>query len=435
MGEFGREEFHCHDLAHDERWQLVERIASSPAFQRSHRLRTLLFHLSERTLHGCSDQLTEQKIGQAAFGKPADYSPLEDSSVRVHVRLLRLRLHEYFDEHGHAEHLALEIPKGNYVPVFREKVEFKEYVQSTTTAGAHRHPYLRWTMLPWVLSAVLGLACVVIWRSHRKPIGVQTSSLPNPVPWPLSQIFNGKHLVRIVVSDANYGMLRIIARKPGSLEAYLQPDYPNSFLRSPLTRAVTPIYAYISDSHLTSLADVSVVSMLFKLAGQTSGRLVVRSAREVQLGDFNQGYYVLIGSPSSNPWVSLFEGRLNFVEREGVVGKSRKWFLNRKPRLGEQATYKGLPWTGDSGEAYASIAILPNEDDNGRVLILQGLQQEGTEAAGLFLTDPHDRAKLQDALRVHPRSAEPVSFEALIRTKAVAGAPESVSLVATRLIH
>jgi len=56
--------------------------------------------------------LTEQHIGNALFHKPSDYSPLEDSSVRVHVRQLRLKLHEYFNEDGRNEPIILEIPKG-----------------------------------------------------------------------------------------------------------------------------------------------------------------------------------------------------------------------------------------------------------------------------------------------------------------------------------
>src|SRR6267378_1144233 len=83
------------DLLTDKRWQLVQRIVSSPPFQKSTRLRDLLQFVTERTIHGNAHELTEQHIGNALFHKPSDYSPLEDSSVRVHARQLRLKLHEY----------------------------------------------------------------------------------------------------------------------------------------------------------------------------------------------------------------------------------------------------------------------------------------------------------------------------------------------------
>src|ERR1700731_3986813 len=106
------------NLLSDERWQLVQRIISSPPFQKGTRLRDLLQYVTEQTIRGHAHELTEQHIGNALFHKPSDYSPLEDSSVRVHARQLRLKLHEYFNEDGRNESLILEIPKGDYAPAF-----------------------------------------------------------------------------------------------------------------------------------------------------------------------------------------------------------------------------------------------------------------------------------------------------------------------------
>ena len=105
----------------DERWQLVQRILSSPPFQKSGRLRELLPYVTEQAIRGHAHELTEQHIGEALFHKPSGYSPLEDSSVRVHVRQLRLKLHEYFDGDGRSESLIIEIPKGSYAPTFRNR--------------------------------------------------------------------------------------------------------------------------------------------------------------------------------------------------------------------------------------------------------------------------------------------------------------------------
>src|SRR6266849_972035 len=93
------------DLLADERWLLVGRIISSQPFQKSVRLHDLLLYVTERTIHGHAHELTEQHIGKTLFHKPSDYSPLEDSSVRVHARQLRLKLHEYFDGEGSNEPL------------------------------------------------------------------------------------------------------------------------------------------------------------------------------------------------------------------------------------------------------------------------------------------------------------------------------------------
>src|SRR6202040_4384885 len=121
------------DLQTDERWKLVQRIVCSPHFQKSTRLRELLQYIVEQTLHGNAHELTEQHIGNALFHKPSDYSPLEDSSVRVNARQLRLKLHEYFNEEGRNEPLILDIPKGSYAPVFRTPLKTADIPQAVAT--------------------------------------------------------------------------------------------------------------------------------------------------------------------------------------------------------------------------------------------------------------------------------------------------------------
>src|SRR3984957_6001919 len=106
------------DLRADARWQLIERITASPPFQKATRLRELLRFMAERSIQGESQNLREPRIGLAVFCKAQDYSVGEDSSVRVHVRQLRLKLHEYFDGECRQELSIVEIPKGAYTTVF-----------------------------------------------------------------------------------------------------------------------------------------------------------------------------------------------------------------------------------------------------------------------------------------------------------------------------
>src|SRR5437660_5229238 len=96
-----------------------------------------------------------------------------------------------------------------------------------------------------------------------------------------------------------------------------------------------------------------------------------------------------------------------------------------------------MRWIGTEGEDYATIALLPNITRDGSVLILQGLQQEGTEAAGRFLADAENRQQLERALGIptSDRITGNLWFEALIRSRTVSGAPNSTTLVAIRRIH
>ena len=416
------------ELRTDVRWQLIERIVVSPPFQKSARLRDLLCFLAERTLHGQVQDLSEHRIGSAVFGKPQDYSVVEDSSVRVHVRQLRLKLHEYYDGEGRGERCVVEIPKGAYTTVFRtiEQPAPPAAAVPIPTPGRFKS-WSRW--LPWALAALLFITTLAAWFRHP--------AVTQP-PWPLAALFDpGNHPVQIVVADINYGMTRLVDEQPVTLERYLSPSYRSgdTLANGHPTPREARMMKYLSGSLLTSYADLVTVNTLIRLAGSSSEWLNVRSARELRPRDLETGSFVFVGSPSSNPWVSYFEDKLNFQEREGIVGESLKYFQNQHPEPGEQSTYQGLAFTGSSGEDYATISLLPLPTGRGSVLILQGLQQEGTEAAGRFLADAPNREKLQQALGISGTLNHPIYFEALIRTNAIAGSSNATTIVATRILH
>ena len=418
------------ELRADARWQLIERITASPAFQKSARLRDLLCFMAERSLHGQLQDLTEHRIGSAVFGKAKDYSVVEDSSVRVHVRQLRLKLHEYFDGEGRGETSIVEIPKGAYTTLFRPAEPRTSAILAP--ALARYGPRLSLRLLPWVLVALFLTTTLIAW--FRKPV---VAPPPAP-PWPLAALFNPpNHPVQVVVADVNYGMTRLVDEQPVTLERYLSPAYRSGedFSSAHPSAREARMMKYLSGSLLTSYADLVVADTLVRLSGNSRDWLVIRSARELRPRDLEDGSFVFVGSPSSNPWVYYFQDKLNFQEREGVVGESLKYFQNLHPKAGEQESYHGLVFTGSSGEDYATISLLPLANGRGSVLILQGLQQEGTEAAGLFLADGGDRQRLQQALGISGTPDQPVYFEALIRTKSVAGAPNATSIIAARVIH
>ena len=424
------------DLSTDERWLLIERIVSTVPFQKSARLRELFRYLADRSIHGHSAELTEHHIGSAIFGKPMDYSPVEDSSVRVQVRQLRLKLHEYFDGEGRDEELIVEIPKGAYTPVFR-------HVQPTPTPAlilppanerAHlskaSHDGMNRPIVSWAITAILAIVCLVLW--HRM---IVIQKAVTDTPWPLSEVFSNTTQTHVVLADVSYGMLRIMETKPGSLEEYLSPDFDKTFTPNDMTAREERLVHYLSNSLLTSYADAVVVNTISSAVQARADQILVRSARDLHSRDMQEGNYIFVGSPGSNPWVSLFQDKLNFTEREGIVGESVKYFENKHPLAGESKTYQELQPTGSAGDDYATIALLPMEGGSGRVLILQGLHEEGTEAAGLFLANANDRLLLQKALGIQRNQSLPVYFEALIRTQAVAGASSNTTIVATRIIH
>ncbi len=86
------------------------------------------------------------RVPSAVFHKPSDYSSLEDSSVRVHARHLRLKLHEYFDEEGRNEPIVLTRPRGCYTPIFKPSIARRfDFRRSGYPCGSFTLLLQRWS--------------------------------------------------------------------------------------------------------------------------------------------------------------------------------------------------------------------------------------------------------------------------------------------------
>jgi len=415
------------DIRSDPRWQLVERILLTGPFQKSPNLHALLSSLAEHSIWGRADALTERQVGVAVFGKPVGYSPAEDSAVRVHMRQLRLRLHEYFDQEGSHEIERVDIPKGSYALEFADlRKESRSYAVVEPAAQPASFKLTRSIareIIFWI-AVTAAVACAFGWYRAA------STNAAAAVPWPLNAVIQPNRQTRIVVSDSST-MLRQLGNHEVTLGEYLRPGFRESMIPPHLDASLSRLVNYISDSQLTSFADVVVASTVIKLAGTHGDELSACSARDLNERELEKGNYVFVGSRTSNPWVSLFADRLNFeVEEDGVGG--RMYFRNKNPLPGEQSTYQGLAQTGSAGEDYATLSLLPSSIGQGNVLILQGLRQEGTEALGMLLADAGDRVRLEQA--VHAGAKTSPYFEALIRARSVAGAPVSIEVVATRNI-
>jgi len=423
------------DFQRDPRWQLIERILATPPFQHSTNLHGLLSCLAKHSIlardsgEGKTDALTERQIGTAVFGKAPGYSPAEDSSVRVHMRQLRLRLHEYFAQQGVQEDQRVDIPKGSYLLEFEAARPQGESASPVSPRDTVAPPSKRirsaWREAAFGLAVAAAVVCGIGWfhSSHKTD--------RSAVPWPLDEVIQPGRQTTVVVSDANLSALRFMSPHEISLDEYLQPGFREGLVPLHQNENVDRMLSYVAHSELTSFADAAVLTAIANTGG-TGKNIVLTSARDLDQRDLESGNYVFVGSAISNPWVSLFADKLNFqIVEEGIGGSMS--FRNRNPLPGEQAEYEGLARTGSGGEDFATISLLPGSMEQGNVLILQGLRQEGTEALAALLGDAKDRAVLERA--VHKVAGNSPYFEALVRARAVAGAPVSIDIVTTRRIQ
>src|SRR5579862_5542248 len=105
----------------DSRRELVGRVIASAHFSKAERLSSLLIYICDLALDGRADELSEQNIGEAVFGRSRDYDSANDGIVRAQVSRLRQRLELYFDGEGAEEPIRIVIPRGGYIPFFEPR--------------------------------------------------------------------------------------------------------------------------------------------------------------------------------------------------------------------------------------------------------------------------------------------------------------------------
>jgi serine/threonine-protein kinase len=99
----------------------LERILTSPTFQQGDRLKRFLKFIVLEAVAGRRHELKEYVIGVQVFGKEESFDPRTDPIVRVQARRLRAKLVRYYREEGRADETVIELPKGGYAPVFKQR--------------------------------------------------------------------------------------------------------------------------------------------------------------------------------------------------------------------------------------------------------------------------------------------------------------------------
>ena len=414
----------------DDRWEVVKKVAASHCFQRSPRLRELLLHICDRAIQNRPDELREQLIGRAVFGRKPDYNPAEDNIVRVEMRQLRKRLEEYFATEGKEDLYVILIPKGAYVPVF----EPREHVPSEAKPNDERRiapaPVRTWRL--WAaVGVILALAslCGWLWSENRRIEGrlATASHKTDRAPlWPL--LFNEGQETLIVCADSSLVAAETVLHRSITLQQYMSHDYGAKIATSDAAKS---ILRSVPNWLFTDMTDVRLVQRLFRLNADHWDKVLIRSAKNTQLQDFKQGNIILLGSVRSNPWDGLFEPALKF-RFEYDEQAHAAYVRNQTPEEGEQAVYRAAS-PGQSGDSYSVIALVPNLRHTGQVLMIGGTTGEGTESAGEFIMNAATASGLIDRLTAQNKGRIPY-FEVLLKSGTLAGVAKNAEIVAEHVL-
>jgi hypothetical protein len=371
----------------------LERILASKHFAKAPLLSSFLRFVCEAALSNSEARVTEQEIGVLVFHRDEDYDPGEDNIVRNYARQLRKRLESYYADEGAHEPIQIEIPKGGYSAVFRLQTQpqvqelrplqlgdraMVEPSAPETVAESLAHQNAVRNHNRWLKLAIAALVALVLLAA-----GAATSRhllfllAPSPLHPLWATLFQSDRDTAIVPADIGYVILQQLENRTFTLAEY--ESWPS-------VEQYDHVYtSFLKAQKYTSILDVESVSRFEQLPEVVPSRFRVRAARTLNLDTLSTDNVLLLGSSYSNPWVTVFEPGMNF-RFVNQPTDHRSWIQNVHPQPGEAATYQSTT-RSITHETFAVIALRQNIGRSGHVLIVEGLDGPGTQAAMDLLID------------------------------------------------
>jgi hypothetical protein len=414
----------------------LDNLLRSPAFERSERLQRFLRFICELTLKGESHRINEYLIGSEVFQRGPEYSPNEDSIVRRQALTLRQKLQEYYAAEGRDHAVRIELPVGRYVPVFRriERVTAPVNPESPALEKSRKIGY--WPVLSGGLlllaglaigmlipeqqrqdGQVLGAATREIWGDWLQPGSEAVICFSNPMTTVI------KHFDKPLPPDALPKRLGTHSDEDQLFRKVFRVPPGGYFYQTPVVNQ-TKMGEAISGVHLSALLTKAGVSL--------------RSAqsRFLSWDELRNDNYILLGHNEANPWLELILKDYPF-RLVATSGARPRGIVNVNPRPGEPGEYRISYSQGenDMDQEYALLSMIPGISRSRRMILINGLNAQATQAAAEFLTNELALNELLSGLRkAAPDHKGPWHFQAIVKTEVYDKVPTRATFVVLRVL-
>ena len=399
----------------------VEKLLSSHSLHGSESLCKLLRYLADHALDHPGASPKEYQIATEVFGRPSNFDPHLDSTVRVQAGRLRGKLAEYYASEGTDDQILVDFPRGTYALTFHERSAGTGRNHASTlhdssveTAQTPRKWLAAVILLSAVLSAVVAVATdrFLNRRTAEARLSTEGTEVPTVLHVFWKGFLTGQQEPWVIFSNAAF------VGRP-----YLGMRYYN---RTKDTGAV------ILD-HYTGVGEVLAVHALDGVFEKLRQQIRVKRGSLFSLDDAKNNDLIFIGSPSENLTLLELPNTQQFVFKQITSGSrtGTMEIINVHPESGEPKEF--LPTLPDETltEDYSIIALKRGLNPIHSVLILAGATTIGTQAAVEYVCQQNSLEELLLRLSVS-NSGELKPFEAVIRVKVARGVPVGSELVALR---
>ena len=340
----------------------LERLLASSFFKNSKRCAALLAYITEAALRGETNGLKERTIGIDVFDRRPDYDTNLDPVVRTSAGEVRKRLAQYYGEAGHEAEIRLTLPLGSYIPEFHlpgwqpragTPQPQEPGVGRLREGRKARIAYPR--LLLWSVTAfgvVLLLAVVYVrpWARENTLDQFWRPVLASTKP------------IAVVVGEPTIFPTNLIGSDP-SVETHA-----------------------LQGSHV-ALSDAITLSRLVGVLVNKGKDYRIDGADSVTLTDLRGGPVILVAA-LDNPWTLRLLDSHRFHFAPCSVAERTCWIEDRKnPAQKDWQVDFGQPYSKLTQD-YAIVSRFVDPSIGQTVMVVAGIGENGTVAAGEFATGP-----------------------------------------------
>jgi len=408
----------------DARLEQVHKLVNSHVLHGSESLCKMLQYLANQATHHPGASVKEYQIATEVFGRPPDFDPHLDSTIRVQAGRLRSKLAEYYAAEGAQDHILVELPKGSYALSFHERAheirssDANPAYQSPLEIAIAAQPVRKWLAVVIMSSVVLAAVVAVATDRFlvRRAAHAQLSSNVPSVP-AVFEVFwrgfvTGPQEPWVIFSNAAF-----VGRPDAGMRYY---------------NSSKDARARVLD-YYTGVGEVLAIHALDDVFAQLHQGVRVKRGSLFSLDDAKNNDLIFIGSPIENLTLLEIPNTQSFVFQRITSGVSEgaMKITNVHPQPGEAKEYIATPPTESLAEDYSVVALKRGLDATHSVLILAGTTTIGTQAAVEYVSQKSSLEELLRRLSVS-ESGELKPFEAVIRVKVARGVPVGTELVSLR---
>lgn len=400
----------------DEKRAALAAVLASESFARSEQLRAFLSFVCEMEMAGRTAELTEYLIGVKALGRPPDYSPLGDSSVRTRAYELRHRLARFYSVEDPDASVRIELPKGSYAPDF--------LVRTPTPIPAAR-PLVVWVPRRFHLPAgfIAGFAVGVAVTSVMTFL-LALRAGPDDAGPAVKQAWTP-----LIAKDAEV-VISVSAPLHMQVGPYVSPN-PDDRPIFPAPPNLYPLFTRFRElprdaklqmepvQKAIPMGSVEAVAQVIATLQALHGRTRILPETTSPLSALRGKSAVVFGSPwysraastllEKTPWTIHWDDETRETALIGQgVAHGGKFVPRRGPR-------------GEFQEVFGLVSVLQNEssaDGDRSIVVFSGLTSVGIHGAAAFFTSGRDLRALSERFRKEGLRRWPRAFQIIVRCRA-----------------